>query len=117
MPAGILAPSSIVLLATPLLERDGFQAMRLPHNKEDHMSLSTPSSALKPQSAASPLPNVIGLGGALAGRAGGPVHAGLRPWASAAWLADPSVGVGAAWRNLRDRHTPLAAPDIGFRHA
>jgi len=45
--------------------------MRLPHNKEDHMSFSTPSSALKPQSAASPLPDVIGLGGAIAGLAGG----------------------------------------------
>ena len=35
------------------------------------MSISTPSSTLKPQSAASPLPDVIGLGGALAGLAGG----------------------------------------------
>jgi len=36
-----------------------------------HMSLSTPSPAFKPQSAVSPLPNVIGLGGAIAGLAGG----------------------------------------------
>jgi hypothetical protein len=36
-----------------------------------HMSLSTSSSALKPQSSASPIPNVIGLGGAIAGLAGG----------------------------------------------
>ena len=35
------------------------------------MSLSTPSSALKPQSSTSPLPDVIGLGGAIAGLAGG----------------------------------------------
>ena len=35
------------------------------------MSVSTPSSALKPQSSASPLPDVIGLGGAIAGLAGG----------------------------------------------
>ena len=35
------------------------------------MSISTPSSALKPQSSASALPNVIGLGGAIAGLAGG----------------------------------------------
>ena len=35
------------------------------------MSLSTPSSALKPHSSASPLPDVIGLGGAIAGLAGG----------------------------------------------
>jgi hypothetical protein len=36
-----------------------------------HMSLSTPSSAFKPRSPVSPLPNVIGLGGAIAGLAGG----------------------------------------------
>ena len=35
------------------------------------MTASTPSSALKPQSSASPLPDVIGLGGAIAGLAGG----------------------------------------------
>ena len=35
------------------------------------MSVSTSSSALKPQSSASPLPDVIGLGGAIAGLAGG----------------------------------------------
>ena len=35
------------------------------------MSVSTPSSALKSQSSASSLPNVIGLGGAIAGLAGG----------------------------------------------
>ena len=35
------------------------------------MTVSTPSSALKPQSSASPLPDVIGLGGAIAGLAGG----------------------------------------------
>src|SRR6476646_4837324 len=36
-----------------------------------HMSVSTPSSALNPQSSASHLPDVIGLGGAIAGLAGG----------------------------------------------
>lgn len=35
------------------------------------MSLSTSPSTLKPRSAVSPLPDVIGLGGALAGLAGG----------------------------------------------
>ena len=35
------------------------------------MRLSTPSSALKPRSVASQLPDVIGLGGAIAGLAGG----------------------------------------------
>ena len=35
------------------------------------MGVSTSSSALKPQSRASPIPNVIGLGGAIAGLAGG----------------------------------------------
>jgi hypothetical protein len=35
------------------------------------MHVSTPSSALKPQSSAPSLPNVIGLGGAIAGLAGG----------------------------------------------
>lgn len=35
------------------------------------MSLSTPSSAFKSQSAVSPIPDVIGLGGAIAGLAGG----------------------------------------------
>jgi len=36
-----------------------------------YMSLSTPSAALNPRSAASTLPDVIGLGGAIAGLAGG----------------------------------------------
>jgi hypothetical protein len=35
------------------------------------MSVSTPSSVLKPQSSSPSLPNVIGLGGAIAGLAGG----------------------------------------------
>jgi hypothetical protein len=35
------------------------------------MNVSTPSSALKPRSSVSPLPDVIGLGGAIAGLAGG----------------------------------------------
>jgi hypothetical protein len=45
--------------------------MRVSHKKEERMSLSTPSSRLKSQSGVSPLPDVIGLGGALAGLAGG----------------------------------------------
>src|SRR5262245_19916889 len=71
MPAGIPAVSPIVSSATPLLERDRFQAIRLPRMKEEHMSLSTSPSTLKPRSVVSPLPDVIGLGGALAGLAGG----------------------------------------------